>query len=207
MSMDMAPTDSFRMPRASYPLGRAWFVVFVSATEMHWSKDEKASEERNRDVGYFPVERAINELGFETYVPVETKREMVSGRRVVLVQPVFGRYVFVRFDREADDWGEIKREDQFSRGIKGVHRVLRDAFDAPIRVPDTVMSFIRWAETAGVLTPTRGLAPGATVEIEGGPFAGLIGKLKSASKHKRAKVLLKMLGTVDVETCFLKKIG
>ena len=180
---------------ASFPLGMAWYVVFVSATEMRHSKDRDAGDD---DPGYFPIERRINEASFETYVPVEITKEIRKGKRIKRVVPIFGSYVFVRFDIERDEWGEIL-------SLEGVHKILRQ-LDIPKRVPDDVIEFIRRCEEGG-LFGGEGLKPGDKVSIKkDGPFSHLIGKIKSTTKNKRTKVLLGELGVVDIETCYLEKI-
>lgn len=176
---------------ASFMAGRAWFVAFVSGAGMYHANDRDGRD-------YFPIERAINELSFETYVPVEIKKEFRRGKRVSRVSPVFGPYVFVRFDPDADDWGDILNTD-------GVHGFL-GAMDVPRRIPDGLISALRRAEEAGAFGGEQ-LKPGDEVMVTEGPFAHLIGKIKSASKGKRAKVAIsELLGALDIETCFLERI-
>lgn len=182
----------------SFPLGRAWFVVFVSSNEMRWSKDKHGNWD-------FPVVRRIEEEGFETFVPVEQRTIVRRGRKQVQTVPLFGSYVFVRFDREADDWGILNGDD-----IEGVHFIIQDTFNIPIRVPDKEIDRLRRAELAGAFDLTKPCSifqEGDDVEIREGPFAGLIAKVRSAHPHKRVKLLLEGLGRLEIEAGCLTKVG
>ena len=178
---------------ASFPLGRAWFAAFVEAASMTW-KDN-----------CFAMERAIADLGFETFAPPQEKFGIQRGRRVKIVSPVFGPYVFVKFDRERDDWGNLRAFDyRYGGGIKGFIDILKNQ-NIPMRVPDLVIDRLKQAVDIGVF----GISPlniGTQVEITEGRFAGFIGKIKSASKKRRVRVLLNMLATVDIDPCFLRKM-
>ena len=180
---------------ASFRCGMAWFVAFAAPSEMHWSLDQDRR-------GYFPAERSIEELGFECFVPRETRKIKRRGRRGEQVNPVLGAYIFVRFDRERDDWHAI-------RHIPGIHGIL-SSLDIPIRVADGVVQYFQRCEAAGVFDftkPRSAFKDGDDVEIKEGPFAGLIGKVRSASPKKRIRVLLDGLGKLDIDPGFLAKVG
>lgn len=180
---------------ASFIRGMAWFVAFAAPTEMHWSLDREGR-------GHFPAERSIEELGFECFVPREVRRITRRGRKAEQVNPVFGSYVFVRFDRERDDWNVI-------RHIPGIHDIL-SSLDIPIRVPDKIVAYFKRCEAGGMFdytTPRSAFKAGDDVEIKEGPFSTLIGKVRSASPRKKIRVLLDGLGTLEIEAGFLAKVG
>lgn len=181
---------------ASFPFGCAWFVAVCSPFEMHWTTDKDGK-------GYFPVERRINELGFETYVPVETRNVVRNRRKFERVTPLLGaNYIFVRFDRERDDWGHILAD-------RGIHDIL-GAMKIPQRIPDLLIERIRREEDAGVFDFTKpycAFASGDDVEIKEGPFAGLMAKVRSASPKKRVRLLLAGLGSAEIDPAFLAKVG
>lgn len=185
-------TDQSILP-ASFPLGRCWFAAVVEYAAMQWRVD------------CFAIEWLLRDLGFETFAPPEQKMAIRRGRKVKLITPALGPYVFIKFDRERDQWGGLRAYDHRDRtGIKGfVELLTNNGF--PVRVPDVAMDKLKRADELGLfgLTP---LPLGTDVEIMDGPFAGLIGKIRSATKHRRAKILLKMLGTVEIDPCFLRKI-
>ena len=125
--------------------------------------------------------------------------------KVKLITPLFGPYVFIKFDRERDPWGKLRAYDaRDGVGIKGFVDIQKNN-NIPVRIADLVIQRLKQAVDAGYF----GLTPipiDTKVEIMEGPFAGLIGAIKSTSKHRRAKVLLKMLGAIDIDPCFLRKI-
>jgi transcription antitermination factor NusG len=208
--MSMQPAETYGLSivkhspgllSASFPLGRAWFVVFASSAEMHWSKMPRKWGEP--EAWSFPVVRRIENEGFETFVPRERRIIRFNGRKIERVIPLLGSYIFVRFDREADDWGVINPVD-----ICGVHGLLRNADDLPIRVPDMAIEKLQRAEDQGAFDFTRPMsafAEGEEVEILEGPFAGLIAKVRSCEPRKRAKLLLTGLGKLEIDPSSLRK--
>lgn len=182
---------------ASFPLGRAWFVAVCSPFEMHWTTDRDGR-------GYFPVERRINELGFETYAPVERKMKIIRHRKCERVTPLFGCYIFIRFDREADDWGDINPEQ-----VRGAHGILKN-LDMPARVPNIVIDRLHRAEDAGAFDytkPSSAFIKGDMLEIQEGPYKDFIGKVKSAEPRKKVKLLMDRLGVVEIDPQYLAKVG
>lgn len=164
---------------ASFPLGRAWFVVAVFGRH---ERDAAAD---------------ITALGFDMFCPVQTGVRMIRGRKVECTDPVFPGYLFVHFDRERDEWGSIN-------DIDGVIGILSNG-GFPSRVPDIIISRLQNMVAAGVFDSAGEMKAGEVVEITEGPFAGLLAKVKSASPRKRVKVLLDNLGAIDIDCCFLRK--
>lgn len=169
---------------ASFPLGRAWFLVCCFA-----GREDAVNTE-------------IRKLGFETFLPRERKRQIVRGRRVVTLRSLFPGYLFASFDRTRDDWGAICAID----GVLDVYK--RDSI--PVRVPDVQIERFRNAESAGLFDYTHASAnftDGQLVEIEdGGPFHGMLARIKSASAKKRVKILLESLATITIDPAFLRKV-
>lgn len=182
---------------ASFPLGRAWFVAVCSPFEMHWVHDRAGK-------GHFPVERAINDLGFETYVPVERKIKLINRRKHERITSLFGYYIFVRFDREKDKWQRINNEDAV-----GAHGILKN-LDIPVRVPDFLIDRLKRAEDAGVFDYTKPgsvFHKGDTVEIQEGPYKGFIAKVKSAEPRKKVRLLMDRLASMEIGSEYLAKVG
>ncbi len=190
----MTTMPAHHMLPASFPLGMAWFVVFASPAEMHWSK---------LPLGWdFPVVSRIEAEGYETFVPVERRTIIRNRKKREQIKPLLGSYVFVRFDREADDWGNIL-------SVQGVHDILSNANDLPLRVPDLEIAKLRRLSEAGVFDftkPRSAFREGDTVRIEDGPFAGLIAKVRSASPKKRIRLLLDGLGKLEIDPSQLVKV-
>lgn len=164
---------------ASFPLGRAWFVVCVLG---RWEALARAD---------------IEALGFEVFCPIERKTKILRGRKTEVTEPVFPGYLFASFDRERDSWGSIAAVD-------GVLDIIMN-LGLPVRVPDAVIERLRNADAAGVFDAANKLSDNERVEIMEGPFAGLFARVKSASKKDRVKILLDCLGAIDIDPCFLRK--
>jgi len=180
------------------PVGEAWHAVFVSIHEMHWTR---STLKDGTAVEYFPVERRIQEAGYETFVPRERRIKLRAGRKVEVVTPLFGSYVFVRFDRAIDSWGEINFLD-------GVHQILSN-LQIPIRIPERMIETFQAAEQAGVFDyrkPRAIFSTGDSVEIMHGPFAGLVAKVRCASPRKRVKLLMDGLGKLEIDAEYLMKV-
>ena len=165
-------------PELSRPSGIAWHVVYTSPQ------------------GEAIAREGIRDTGFEPYLPVERTSKIVRRRRVEVERPLFSRYLFVGVGM-GEDWQDVLEVD-------GVEDVLRNN-DIPSRVPVAWIDMLRKLEGLGSFDRRKN-APtpfeiGQMVRVSEGPFAGLsaviesfAAKLKSASKHQRAKVLLDFLG-------------
>lgn len=179
---------------ASFSSGRAWFVAFVDMARMHRKSDPRFGH-------CFAIESDILDLGFETFVPVERSHRIARQRKIEQIRPLFGPYVFVRFDRECDDWGNI-------HNLWHVHDILK-SLDVPVRIPDQFIAQLRMAEQAGMFDFVAEKSPfsqGDDVEIMAGPLAGLIGKIRSARPRQRAKLILQAFGGVEIDPCYLRKM-
>jgi len=72
------------------PTMRHWHAVFCKPQQ-----DARAEE------------NLLNQ-GFEIFRPKTRTRRMLKGRRRLLVESMFPRYLFVRLSRGGDDWGPIR---------------------------------------------------------------------------------------------------
>ena len=177
---------------ASFPLGKIWGAATVDFAAMTWQGIK------------FKIEEAVNRLGFETFSPVEEKIIIKRGRKLKVTRAAFGCYLFVRFDREADPWERLRGYDeQDGTGIRGFGKILCNN-GIPVRVPDIVIERLQRAAAAGFFGD-KPIPIGADVEIMEGPFAGFFGRIRKVSKSHRAHVLLKMLGSIEVDACFLRQ--
>ena len=113
-------------------------------------------------------------LGFEAYYP--TFADM---------RPVFGRYVFVRFDLAADTWGEIGR----ARTMTGLV-----TFGAgPTPLPRGVVERMQEEGPLAVLRAAeRAYKRGEAVRVLTGPFAALEGTVE-ASLGQRVTILMGLM--------------
>jgi transcriptional antiterminator RfaH len=161
-----------------HPAGPAWFVLYLAPRAEAAVCDE------------------VRANGFETYMPMERSIRVRRRRRVQVEQPLFSRYLFVRFDPYRDDWQSLLHLD-------GVEDVLSNC-DVPSRVPDAWIEALHRAEHAGAFDRRPDASPfkiGDRVRIAEGPFTGLharieqlVAKLKSSTATKRIRVLMDFLG-------------
>lgn len=170
-----------------------WHVAYIDPLHMRWDRHK------------FRVEFEINKLGFETFAPAEEKTGIKRGRRVKIVTPAFGPYLFVRFDRQADAWGKLRALDpKDGTGISGFIDLLRNN-GIPTKVPEIIVDRLKRAMEAGFFGH-KPFQPGDDVEVMEGKAKGIIGKVLSVSKNYRVKILLKALGTLEDEACFMRKM-
>ena len=170
-------------------MSNAWFVLFCNAQAMTWRG------------GCFALEEGVREQGYQTYTPVERRYIRHQRRRREIVRSVLGPYVFVRFDRESDDWPQLLNVD-------GVHEILQNQ-DVPVRVKDDDIDKLKRAESAGVFDYVAVKSPfkiNDKVQICEGAWSGLMAKVLSASPRKRVRILLCALGVMEVDPCILRKV-
>lgn len=133
---------------------------------------------------------ALQNCGHETFMPMEVFWKVFrGGEKCKAFDVLFPTYIFVRIDPAR--MGEIM-------DIEGVHGVLRSAENKPVAIADDLIAALRRAVDHRIFDRTRnyGLAAGTEVRVIDGPFAGIVGQIKSASPKHRARVLMKFLGHV-----------
>ncbi len=149
---------------------KKWYVVYCKP--------------RQEDV----ARRNLEHQAFETYLPRVRQRRRRLNRRVMVIEPMFPRYLFVRLDRERDNWGPI-------RSTLGVTSLVRfGQFPAP--VPDNLIEILREREDEqGVQElPSPEWRRGDTLRIAEGSMAGYEGIFLARSGKDRVVVLLDIMG-------------
>ena len=189
--------------KASFQKGRGWFIAVVDSQRMNWLRRWRFTGKAHEWLTGFGPEHDILELGFETFVPAERRYRVVRGRKTEITTPLFGGYVFVRFDREADYWENILN-------LEICYDILQ-INEIPVRVPDDLIELMRRSQDVGAFDYINGkaaLAAGDVVKVEGkgSAYEDLLGKVLSASPRKRAKILMDRLGVLEIDTCFLRKM-
>lgn len=153
------------------------------------------------------VRDQLKVMGFRPYMPIERSMKTVRRKRVEVEKPLFSRYLFVEL-QPMQDWSAIL-------AVKGVEDVLRNN-DVPSRVPSAWIDMLRKMEEAGSFDRRAGVQPfkiGESVRISDGPFAGLqaqiqsfVTKLTNVQAHRRAKLLLQFLGSIEVDVVALERV-
>src|SRR5262245_53759896 len=97
-----------------------------------------AVHERDRHAENVQIAAAVYAagLGFETYVPMRPHIRLIAGKRTKCNVPRYGPYLFVQFDRDDPNWGELER------GPKYFDCILRDR-NIPVPVPERAMAAMR----------------------------------------------------------------
>jgi len=132
-----------------------WFVV-----QTHSRQEARAA-----------IELARQE--FHTYLPILHSK------------PMFPRYLFVRFNREMDNWGVI-------RSTRGCIDLLRNGF-LPIAVREEVIETIRSYMPPIDHTEPHKFITGEVICVTDGAFTGFQGLFVSDHKE-RVKCLLEIFG-------------
>lgn len=79
-------------------------------------------------------------LGFETFVPLRPHFRRIGGHLIETQASRYGAYIFVRFDRDSDPWGELSREPPHR--TRYFSHLLCDN-NIPTPVPERAMEAIR----------------------------------------------------------------
>ena len=123
--------------------------------------------------------------GFETYLPVLTVGEHT--------ELLFPNYVFIEFDRAADNWQSIN-------STRGVRRLLPLHLELPEAIPDGFVDALKARIEADEQkyrepkSPLPRLYKGDTVAIVMGPLLGFEAVI-TVAKHDRIRAEVSLFGT------------
>jgi len=163
-----------------------------------------------------PRQEAVAELnltrqGFETYCPKIRVRKQVRARGkntggwTTAIEPLFPRYLFMRFDPAMDNSSPVRS----TRGVVGLVRIGMELR----AVPDPVIEyFIGQEDPNEQLRPTDAWPhqPGDKVTVLDGPLAGLEGVYQMQLAESRAMLLVELLGRfneVQVDLHYIAPAG
>lgn len=154
------------------------------------------------------AETELKRQGYEAFNP--TIKETVDfgrGRTREVERPYVPGYIFIRFDRELDEWRPI----QWTRGIKAL---MYSTVNVPARISDAAMGLLldrcvvspegkHYVDERAADALLWSASVGDTVKIKDGSFGGFVGPITWAEGH-RLKVLLSIFGR-QTEASLLKK--
>jgi transcriptional antiterminator RfaH len=130
---------------------------------------------------------------------VRTRVVQRDGDRYVIIRPLFERYVFAQCDA-----GRIDRLLE----IDGVETVLRCGRGKVSRIPAILIDAFQRAEGCGVFDRADAVFhEGDTVRIIGGPYAGLIAKVRSAKVKKRVSLLIDFVHKMTISVDSLEMVN
>ncbi|MGO8831351.1 MAG: transcription termination/antitermination protein NusG [Roseiarcus sp.] len=143
---------------------------------------------RKEDLAQFHLARQ----GFETFLPrmLSTRRH---ARKVETIKAaLFPRYLFIHLDLTRDRWRSVN-------GTVGMAHLVTSG-EMPCPVPVGFVEGLQCACRDGVITIVPELAPGDSVRLIDGPFAGHVGELLRLDAKGRVELLLELLnGAVRVK--------
>ena len=130
----------------------------------------------------------LDRQGYAAYLPRARQVRRQQGRRVLTVEPLFPRYLFIHLDTHTDNWGPI-------RSTVGVASLVRFGRE-PALIPSALIAFLKDREGEGGLhewaeTEYR---EGDAVTVADGAFRGYAGILLARNSRERVVVLLDILG-------------
>lgn len=152
------------------PSDKRWYLVYAKP-----SKEELARVNLERQ-------------GYPTYLPMMRTPRRRGGRRIIRVEPMFPRYLFIHLDTESDNWAPI-------RSTLGVANLVRFGM-YPSPVPDDLIAALRARDNASGVqdVPLHTFEQGQKVRIEEGPFMGYEGIFLAKTSEERVLILLDIVG-------------
>jgi transcriptional antiterminator RfaH len=149
---------------------KTWYLVYTKP--------------RQEEVALLNLERQ----GYNAYLPKLRQWRKRRGKRELMVEPLFPRYLFIHLDSETDNWAPI-------RSTLGVSSLVRFGAE-PARVPDEFVAQLRACESREGLHEWAEpeFRPGEVVRVAEGPFQGLEGVLLAPSGEERVILLLDIVG-------------
>jgi transcriptional antiterminator RfaH len=148
---------------------------------MHWYVIRTKPHQESR------AEFHLRQLSVETFLPRLKQRKTVRRQHKTVVEPLFPRYLFARFDVN-----DRYRAVNFTRGVLNIVEFgLR-----PAEVSESLIEAIKEQLEDGYVTPQADrFHQGQLVYIKGGPLAGLEAVfVREMKEQDRVLLLLKALG-------------
>lgn len=167
------------------PAAASWFAV--------WTRNQ-----------YEPrVSAQLSRKHFEVFLPTVRVASRRRDKRVVLAQPLFPGYLFLRFAPSRPGYVSVASTD-------GVVRVLGEGWDALQPVPDDQVDAVRRLVTsADGVRALPWIRVGDRVRIVAGPLAGLEGLVREWHRGRATFVvnvdLLQRSVGVEVESALLER--
>ncbi len=130
----------------------------------------------------------LERQGFDTYLPRVRQPRRRMNRRILVVEPMFPRYLFIRLDARHDNWAPI-------RSTLGVSALVRFG-PYPTPVPEALIEALRAREDEEGIQdlPPQQFKRGEALRIADGAMAGYEGIFLARSGKDRVLVLLEIMG-------------
>ena len=143
----------------------------------------------------------LERQGYRCYLPRLQVEKVRRGKATLVREPMFARYLFVQLNASGAgrSWSPI-------RSTLGVSRLVHFG-NQPARADAGLVQWLRAREDEA---PAQTLfAPGDSVVVTQGPFAGIEGVFQTTDAERRAIILLEILSrpvSLPVEAGSLRKV-
>jgi len=134
----------------------------------------------------------LKQQGYDTYLPQVRREKRRSGKSNINTEPLFPRYLFIRLDRENDNWAPIRS----TYGVSGLVG-FGNRHTSYIPIPDAVGQELKAHEDENglhSLERAEWFSEGDCVHITSGPFSNINGIFVMEDGLHRSMVLIEMLG-------------
>lgn len=129
----------------------------------------------------------LERQGFVVYLPRVRQHRRRQNKRIVVIEPLFPRYLFIHLDLHTDNWAPI-------RSTTGVSAVVRFGQE-PVAVPPGLVAMLMGRDDeSGIHTlHNTEYIPGMPLRIVEGPMFGYEGIFLSKTSNDRVIVLLDIM--------------
>ena len=138
----------------------------------------------------------LSQQGFEVFLPMMAKEVLRKNLLDKLDEPLFKRYLFVRFDEKSSPWNVIRN----TLGVTGLVRF----GNVLATIPDEIIDKLKTFDSPA----SKMFIKGEVLKVTKGPFKDLEAIYHLQDSNQRAIVLIEMLNKtqkISLEVNALKK--
>lgn len=135
------------------------------------------------------AEDNLRAQGFEVLRPLARLHRRRQGKRCVVTESLFPRYLFIHLDDVAENWAPIRS----TLGLAGLVRFGGHAVAVPGSVIDAIRCRLQGPGCCVDLTDDNQHKPGDRIRITDGPFAGQEALFQARSGEQRVIILLHIM--------------
>lgn len=128
----------------------------------------------------------LERQGFTVYCPMIRKRRSHARRVDTVLRPLFPGYIFVNRTGGPGIWRPIQ-------STTGVRSIVRFGEEPAVLDASFIEALQAREEDGAIIRPPTPFVVGQQVQIEGGPFDGLLARILSLNDRERITVLLDVM--------------
>jgi transcriptional antiterminator RfaH len=146
--------------------GRSWYLIMAKPRQEMLARDN------------------LERQGYEVYLPRLHVRRRRNGKYVLVVEPMFPRYFFIRLDKGEDNWAPI-------RSTYGVSKMVYFGFE-PARIADELVDSIKSHDDEHGIQEiaVKELSSGDKIRVIDGVMSGYEGIFQAKTGKERVTILL-----------------